>query len=176
MPIRRSELLEYARGTSKGAIAESLRKKIRTASVPSVFLSHSHEDRDLVEPVANFIASMGISLYVDWLDPKMPSITSAETAERIKTMIVENHRFLVLASERSLESRWVPWELGYADGEKKFEDIAILPIQEYNYKGAPNEYVQVYQEVARTTNGKWHVFQPGESKSGLSVELWLTQP
>lgn len=173
MTITRAQLMEYGRGTTKGRIAESYRGKERASAGPSIFLSHSHADKDIVEPAANFFASLGVSVYVDWLDPNMPAITNAQTANTIKLMIQVNKRFVVLATERSLQSRWVPWELGYADGEKKLSDIAILPIAEDLYRDAPNEYIQVYSEIAKTTNNEWYVFGPGETKSFTSLKDWL---
>ena len=169
----RNRLLEYARGTQKARLAESVRASARSASTPSVFLSHSHADKDIVEPAANFLATLGVIVYIDWMDPEMPSVTNSNTAKRIREMIQLNRRFLVLATERSLESRWVPWELGYADGEKKFTDIAILPVSESLYRTAPNEYIQVYQRIEEADQGGWYVFQPGQDRSHTAVRDWL---
>ncbi|CAN5702544.1 hypothetical protein BH23GEM9_BH23GEM9_20160 [soil metagenome] len=173
MALTRAELLEYGGGTQKGYRAENYRASSRGAATATVFLSHSHEDRDLVEPAANFLASLGVKVYVDWQDPLMPAITSADTARRIRHMIRVNKRFLLLATERSLGSRWVPWELGYADGEKAFVDIAVLPISEATYRQAPNEYIQVYQRIVEASTGDWYVFEPDENNSSLSVKDWL---
>lgn len=173
MTITRAQLLEYGRGTTKARIAESYRGKARSAAGPSIFLSHSHSDRDIVEPAANFFASLGVSVYVDWLDPNMPAITNGQTANTIKLMIQVNKRFIVLATERSLQSRWVPWELGFADGEKRLSDIAIPPIAEDLYHNAPNEYIQVYSRIARTMGDEWYVFGPGETRSSTSLKDWL---
>lgn len=173
MALTRAELLQYGRGTQKGYLAEAYRTASRAAATATVFLSHSHDDRELVEPAANFLASLGVKVYVDWQDPLMPAITSADTARRIREMIRLNKRFLLLATENSLGSRWVPWELGYADGEKTFLDIAVLPISESTYREAPNEYIQVYLRVARASTGAWYVFEPGKNESSLSVKDWL---
>ena len=176
MTITRGQLLEFARGTQKARIVESRRTMVRASAAATVFLSHSHADRELVEPAANFLASMGVTVYVDWLDPEMPAITSPDTARRIREMININRRFLVLATERSLSSRWVPWELGVADGKKPFSAIAVLPVSEDVYVNAPNEYIHVYQRFAKTTDGEWYVFEPGKSESRTPVKEWLVQP
>jgi len=55
--ITRSGLMEYASGQPKARLAEQLRKSVRAAARASVFLSHSHADREIVEPAANFLAS-----------------------------------------------------------------------------------------------------------------------
>jgi hypothetical protein len=98
MALTRAELFEYGKGTQKGYRAESYRAASRAAASATVFLSHSHEDRELVEPATNFLASLGVIVYVDWQDPLMPAITSADTARRIREMIRENKRFLLLAT------------------------------------------------------------------------------
>lgn len=56
----------------------------------------------------------------------MPSHTSEETAELLKKRIVECTRFVLLTSPNSKDSRWVPWELGVADGKKGIHKIAIF--------------------------------------------------
>lgn len=66
------------------------------------------------------IASHGGVPYIDEVDPAMPSHTSEETAELLKKRIVECKRFVLLTSPNSKDSRWVPWELGVADGKKGF--------------------------------------------------------
>jgi hypothetical protein len=67
----------------------------------------------------------------------------------------------------------VPWELGYADGKKAMIDIAVFPISESAYHKAPNEYIQVYHQIAEASNGTWYVFEPGKNQSSLTVKDWL---
>ena len=174
--ITRAELQEFASGTRKGTLAEIYKRTARAAASATVFLSHSHEDRDIVEPTVNFLASLGVAVYVDWLDPGMPSVTNADTARRIREMIRLNRRFLLLATERSLGSRWVPWELGIADGIKRPIDLAVLPVAESAYRNAPNEYIHVYPRIERADNGDWYIFDAGQSRSSLTVKAWLLQP
>ena len=75
-----------------------------------------------------------------------------------------------------LGSRWVRWELGYADGEKAFIDLVVLPISESMYREAPNEYIQVCQRIVEANNGAWYVFEPGKNESltlgqGLAAQV-----
>ena len=94
-----------------------------------IFLSHSHKDKDIIKPVIAFLRMSGINVYVDWLDETMPKFTSRETAEKIQRKIKECDEFIVLLTENSKESKWVPWELGYSDGVKSLNKISILPIK-----------------------------------------------
>lgn len=130
-----------------------------SSSKKTVFLSHSHEDADIIRDVISFLLSQGIHVYVDWLDPTMPSTTSVKTAETIKSRILQCERFVVLLTENSKDSKWVPWELGFADGKKSIEDIGILPIKrnsfttDSSFKGL--EYMELYPIISEgIQNGK----------------------
>jgi hypothetical protein len=147
-----------------------------------VFLSHSHKDSDLVMDVMAFLLSVGMFVYVDWLDSEMPHITSHETASRIKVKIKQCDRLIVLLTENSKDSKWVPWELGYADGVKSIEKIAILPIKrnvatlDSHFIGL--EYMKLYPIISvGTLNSRSvpSIFPPKElgDKGRLLNEGWL---
>lgn len=114
----------------------------------TIFLSHSHKDADLIQAAIAFLLDQGVLIYVDWLDPLMTSITTSGTALRIKNKIKENEKFIVLLSSNAKESKWVPWELGYADGVKKVGRVAILPIlrsSQDSFNGV--EYMELYPKI-----------------------------
>lgn len=89
----------------------------------SVFLSHSHLDAKIIKPVVVFLRSMGVDVYVDWMDETMSKATNGETAQKLKTKIKENEKFIFLATENSLISKWCNWEVGYGDAQKYIEKI-----------------------------------------------------
>jgi len=97
-------------------------------------------------------------------------VTSPETARRIKARIKECRKFVMLASNNALDSRWVPWELGVADSNS--QDIAILPVKPNNSDWQGNEYVGIYPRIEATANGGWGVFPPGQN-TGQTLEAWL---
>lgn len=159
---------------------KNLERKL-SATKTTVFLSHSHEDNDIVESVLAFFLNMGILIYVDWLDPAMPRTTSGETAVKIKEKIRQCDRFVVLLTENSRDSKWVPWELGYADGNKKNEDISIMPVKRNYYTDESSfnglEYMQLYQTIkVGVLSGQNipSVFAPG-SNSGTVIKSWLNR-
>lgn len=174
MSITRDVLLQYRPGTPRATTAAPFRKFERATNQPSVFLSHSHADRDLVVPAVNFLASQGVSVYVDWMDTTMPPVTNVATAQQLQLMILANRRFLLLATENSLASRWVPWELGYADGAKGRASIAVLAVRETALAEAPNEYVHLYQEVALSVNFEWYLFEPNATEGYVPLRQWLS--
>jgi hypothetical protein len=68
------KLQAYA-SSGGGSIAESMRRSRPSLAQLSIFLSHSHLDRELALGVINLLATRGISVYVDWSDTGMPKIT-----------------------------------------------------------------------------------------------------
>lgn len=100
-----------------------------------------------------------MELYIDWQDPYMPDTPDETTANRIRAMIREADVFLFLATNDSMVSRWCPWELGFADGVKRNEQIALIATRDAsgNYYG--NEYLQLYRRIDQANVGNalyWH--------------------
>lgn len=145
----------------------------RTASrYRTVFLSHSHDDRALVESVCNLLAGQGVILYVDWNDPEMPAVTSPETARKIKERIGTADKFVMLASNTSLKSRWVPWELGIGDIEKGIPNVAVFPIIPDYGTWEGSEYIGIYSRIEQAQGGQLAVFEPGQN-TGVTLKQWL---
>src|SRR2546425_6409381 len=99
--ITRAQLSGYQRGfsianESVGTIQAKTAAKYSWEAAVTVFLSHSHKDRDLIEPSVAFLRSHGVKIYVDWMDEGMPDVVSGETAKKIKKRIQEQKKFLVL--------------------------------------------------------------------------------
>ncbi|TWT95396.1 hypothetical protein Pla108_35440 [Botrimarina colliarenosi] len=102
----------------------------------------------------------------------MPSVTSPETARRIKGKIKECKKLVLLATNNALQSKWVPWELGVADAENSMKNIAILPVTDSQTSWIGSEYVGIYDRIEQASSGKPAVFEPGAS-SGILLEDWL---
>lgn len=153
MTIRQDELRQAAQRAP-------LNKRV-TAAVGQLtgFLCHSHKDRNLAEGLQQKLRESGLDLYIDWQDSAMPERTNRETAARIQQKIISSDVFIFLATENSLSSRWCPWELGYADGRKKIERIAVLATRDSSGQEYGNEYIQLYRRIdASTTAGalQWY--------------------
>lgn len=120
------------------------------SSKPSIFLSHKHSDLSDLLGVMGGLKNLGAKVYIDSMDNKMPDQTSGKTAIRIKEVIKHCDKFILLATDKAIESFWCNWELGIGDTHKYIQNIAILPIKEkgspdYLYKG--NEYLQIYPSI-----------------------------
>lgn len=163
--------------TANASQRQAVRQKysMKTASVQAtVFLSHSHDDADLIEPFLIRLSEEGVLVYVDWQDPTMPRMTNPETASRLKARIQLCHKFMLLATNNALDSRWVPWELGIADSQNGMANVAIIPVEDTGRTWKGNEYVGIYSRVELATDGRLAVF-PANKTSGMYLSHWVTQ-
>lgn len=150
----------------------------------SIFLSHSHKDRELIEGVVRYFGSLGISVYVDWKDTSMPASTNALTADRIKMRIRRDDVFIFVATRNGCQSRWCPWELGIADDNKNRDAILILPVSDPSGRFHGNEYLQLYsrleipdtggERITNTFIDKLAIFGPGAFSGGKFVDSYLS--
>lgn len=118
----------------------------------TIFLSHKHSDKKLVEDVIAMLNYIGVKVYVDWLDDEMPTSTSGVTAQKIKNKIITNKKFMLLATTSAIASKWCNWELGFGDAKKYPKDIAIIPIADTTNSWPGNEYLQIYPYVTTDYN------------------------
>lgn len=130
-----------------------LKSQIRAGLVKTAFLCHSHRDDKLAEGLQALLAEQGVELYIDWKDASMPPEPNRETASRIQYRIKTCDWFLFLATANSMTSRWCPWELGYADGQKPHERIAIVQTSDSTTTHG-NEYMQLYRRIDTSSAGE----------------------
>jgi hypothetical protein len=130
----------------------------------STFLSHSSKDQELVAGASLVLTNHGAKVYVDEIDPEMPPYTSSKTADLLKSRIRQTRRFVLLASKNSKESKWVPWELGIADGYKGTSKIALFPASDtaQDMTWASWEYLGLYDRIV------WGTIK-GQATSGWLV-------
>jgi hypothetical protein len=118
-----------------------------------VFLSHAYQDADAIHGVRSIIESLGLSVYVDWIDDagldhgRVTSKTAQVLRERMKTSscLVYAH------SANAAHSVWMPWELGYFDAFKP-RQVWILPLvsdSDSEFKG--QEYLGLYPPLEKLT-------------------------
>lgn len=121
-------------------------------SKTTVFISHKHDNLDDLKGILGFLQQKyDVSVYIDSQDPAMPPTTSAVTALNIKERIKQCDKFILLATNEAIESKWCNWELGYGDAHKFKKNIALFPMKpkgtnDYEYKGS--EYFSIYPYIA----------------------------
>lgn len=136
--------------TFRKSIQESLNEwsnKSKTGKV-TVFLSHKHEETEELDGAITLLNNLGVDVYVDWQDKEMPKNTNGATASLIKRKIRENRKFILLATESAIASKWCNWELGYGDSQKYKEHIAVFPIRNtYDPNFSGSEYLAIYPAI-----------------------------
>lgn len=119
-----------------------------------IFLSHSFLDRDEVLGLYRELTEMGFKVYVDWIvDPELDrsNVTKA-TAELIRNRMKNSKTLLLAISTNATMSKWMPWELGYVDGNTG--RCAIVPVSKDNItlnSFSRVEYLKLYPYIQRRT-------------------------
>lgn len=149
--LLRSDATEFR--TKLASARAALLKEARTTPFSAtfdIFLSHSSMHPQEVRVIKARFERAGYSVYVDWVEDEDldRSDVSPATAMRLRHRIESSRSLLVHATEGAKISRWVPWELGVADGLDK--RTAILPVladkrSTDTYRGS--EYLGLYPYV-----------------------------
>jgi hypothetical protein len=93
---------------------------------PSIFISYSHEDKELARLLAQRLRERGLNVWIDEGELKIGD----SLIERIATAIAEIDFFLALVSEASRNSNWCRKELALAvTGELGREGVRVLPVR-----------------------------------------------
>ncbi|RLD44159.1 MAG: hypothetical protein DRJ07_16145 [Bacteroidetes bacterium] len=148
--ITESQLKNQRRSTKTYlTLNESLRsfKNESPTFKTKIFLSHKHDEKEYLEGAVSLLKTYGVEVYVDWLDEGMPKTTSGQTAVRIKQKIKENHKFILLATEGAIKSKWCNWELGLGDAAKYIDHIALFPIKKDYADFSESEYLEIYPYI-----------------------------
>ncbi|MVX37218.1 toll/interleukin-1 receptor domain-containing protein [Myroides sp. LoEW2-1] len=156
-------------------------------SRPMIFLSHKHDEQTILQDVIAFLKDEGVDVYVDWMDSSMPAYTNAETAHKLKQKIKVADKFILLATQSAINSKWCNWELGLGDAEKYINNIALFPINRSNQVFYGAEYLRIYPRIEYQDGSTqyiggayipkgYYVFYP-EDKDGnsrlLPLKKWL---
>jgi len=149
--ITETQLKNFRRSTKSYSLSlsESLKnfKSETSINKPRIILSHKHEELEYLEGAISFLKALDANIYIDWLDEGMPKTTSGQTAFRIKQKIKENHKFIFLATDSAINSKWCNWELGLGDAAKYIDHIAILPIKKDFSDFSGSEYLEIYPYI-----------------------------
>jgi hypothetical protein len=167
---------------SAGTINEQasiIRKAQARSPQGSAFLSHSSKDVDLLPGVIAILERHGAIVYVDKKDESLPPTTSRETATILRGRIRQSNKFLLLTTVNSKDSRWMPWELGLADGYKSPTNTAIFPGVDSagDHTWSEREYLGIYDRVVygRLKGHPSPVFMVYNQEKDWATELsaWL---
>lgn len=88
---------------------------------PCVFISHKKEDTDFARHLSDYVMDKGINVYFDENDPILSKEHKSpdEVVNAIKKGLEKSTHMIIVLSKMTLESNWVPWEVGFASAKDK---------------------------------------------------------
>ncbi len=168
---RTDNSLEYWHKKLMEHLDHPLKEKRKRNRKTSVFLSYSHYDKKWAYAASLMLELIDGDLYIDLRDYDLPNDPSVATANILREKIANAEKFMVVVTDRTRDSVWVPWELGVADGIKGFENIAILPLS--IIRGFEvQEYLATYNRVENSHNDLLTVYDEKRNTAQL-FPLWV---
>lgn len=158
-----------------------MRKAQLRAPMSSTFLSHSSKDASLLPWVIKLLEDHGAAVYVDKKDPALPPVTSRETASVLRNRLKQSKKFILLTSPNSKDSRWMPWELGLADGYRTPSNVAVLPTPDKASERAwaEQEYLGIYDRIVygglEGHQGSVYMVWNQEANRAIELAAWLAR-
>lgn len=120
------------KGYNKSTIFDRISWILETNEVkkrPCVFLSHKKEDKPACRKIADYLSDANVDYYLDEDDFLLQQAAelgnTQEIINRIKKGISESSHMLVVISEKTYKSQWVPFEIGY--GHSAIIDKSEIP-------------------------------------------------
>lgn len=110
------------RGRNYLKLNESERQSFSSSvSKPCVFISHKKEDADFARHLSDYVMERGINVYFDENDPILAKEhrSPGEVVNAIKKGLEKSTHMIIVLSKITLESNWVPWEVGFASAKDK---------------------------------------------------------
>lgn len=157
------------------SVTDSILERTATWKGKDVFLSHSFADKDLVYGAARFLEKYGYTVYIDWRDDgnldrsAVTKATAAVLRERMRSC-----KSLIYAyTQGAATSKWMPWELGFKDGQNT--RAAIMPLAQLSYSSfSGQEYLTVYPYLTeRLVNGIKRLYIQFSEEICVSFGSWL---
>lgn len=139
---------------NEAAIIEDFQKSASVKTTFDVFLSHSSTDRTFIIGARQLLVEQGLSVYVDWIDDRQldRSNVTTQTAAVLRKRMQQSSSFLYATSTNSVNSKWMPWEIGYYDGFRR-DRIAIFPLLPAGQSAfVGQEYLGLYPYIERVTD------------------------
>lgn len=110
------------RGYNYFVLNESEKRQFSSSpSHPCVFISHKKEDADFARHLSDYVMARGINVYFDENDPILAKEHKSpdEVVNAIKLGLEKSTHMIIVLSKYTLESNWVPWEVGFASAKDK---------------------------------------------------------
>lgn len=116
----------------------------KLTGIKCIFLSHQQKDKEVCSKIADYLMNANIDVYFDEYDLDLKIYRQSNRPEgvvnSIKKGINNSSHTLVVVSRNTMNSTWVPWEIGY--GYDKTH-LGVLTL-----KGITNESLPDYLKTA----------------------------
>lgn len=149
----------------------------------NLFLSHSHADFSYLKYAVDLLEQNGARVYIDVRDASVANVSASEAAKRLRSTIRAAGRLVVLVTENTHTSRWIPWEMGLADAAKGPDRIALLPLRASSTASemrAKQEYFELYARIESFgvpgSAPFWFVITPDGKVHPLSEWITTSRP
>jgi hypothetical protein len=161
-------------------ISEKRASLSKGLSAKTVFLSHTQfDDSKYVYGAMEILEQHGAKVYVDVADASISAMAMNDRCAHVHRVIETCPRLVLLFTEKTNTSRWIPWELGLADGCHSVTRVATFPVS-ISSKEEPwgkQEYLGMYPQIVYATlngNPQYAVRDPRDGKCWTLAE-WLKQ-
>ena len=128
-----------------------------------VFISHKSEDMELADECANILKEKGFDIYLDKYDPYINE--SPDRAKRIESKIESSTDLLVIITENTKLSWWVPFEIGLSTAN----DIRIVSLVFENAPKLPS-FIRKWPIIDTEQKLKIYLKQLEKDKNQLLTE------
>ena len=128
-----------------------------------VFISHKSEDMELADECANILKEKGFDIYLDKYDPYINE--SQDRAKRIESKIDSSTDLLVIITENTKSSWWVPFEIGLSTAK----DIRIVSLVFENAPKLPS-FIRKWPIVDTEWKFNFYLEQLEKDKKQLLIE------
>lgn len=156
-------------------------KSFNASAANTAFLSYRGSDHFHAVGIRNMMESVmpTLSIYIDSEDESLDkSNVTLSTANRLKSMIDRVGCLLYVTTSNHAESKWMPWELGYADGRGK--RVAVVPtVSAADYRDgwdfAGQEYLGIYPwiDIHRATDGSNRLWANSARNTYTLFDSWM---
>jgi hypothetical protein len=153
------------------ALSESTVKLHSAIGIKCVFISHQQRDKLLCREIASYIQQSGLDVYFDEDDRDLKIYREkndpAGVVNSIRKGINNSTHMLCVVSVNTIQSLWVPWEIGYAYDKI---DLASLTLKGIEDAGLPHYLLT--KPLIRGTKSLNHYISmvTGKTESSLILE------
>ncbi len=179
LTARAEKVIQKSFGKTASTILESASASFTLEQNFDIFLSHSYSDDKIILGLREELEELGYSVYVDWIIDRQlnRSNVNKETARLLRERMHRCKCLFYATSHNTINSKWMPWELGYFDGING--KVAIMPISELpqtsdQYNG--QEYLGLYNYITKNkieNSSAMALWVNESSKSYTIIDNWI---